>query len=432
MAIKADIRLSVAEKEASKKKFTAEKDNIIRSLDRLQREVNNVQSWWKGESGAAFVEKFAKTKAKITSGLEGRVADYCVLMDATVDALLEADKQLAAKVGVETKFTRQAGSSWQAGLPPSAGSIGNLHVREAFESQGNTVNWQAGTEPGKSTITVSFKNGGEQTLTEGKDYYISDGRAHFYNNVRAILEANGAKVDFAETPGGGSTITVSMPAELPGRTGYIVITTLVEGKDYFIGADWKAHFTDMKYGPLPPMTKDAMAGASSVAAKYYDSGDYLGFKVTLEDWFKQSTSSNCSATAAAIVQQICGDKTYTRDCIMDKAWTGKINWADAGMVYSNPASEEAALDKILEELAAGRMAVYKVNGSSDAHWVTICGYQVCDDAEGPYDLRNFIIIDPADGQEKSLAPRYTTYDRETKGGAKGGSKKPAVVILKQE
>ena len=98
MAGNVDIQLSVEAKEASKKKFITERDNIITSLEKLQREVNNVQNWWKGQSGVAFMEKFTQVKAEIKAGIEGCVADYCQLMDATVEAHMEADRQLAAKV----------------------------------------------------------------------------------------------------------------------------------------------------------------------------------------------------------------------------------------------------------------------------------------------------------------------------------------------
>ena len=98
MAANADIQVSVESKEASKKKFNTERDKIVSSLEQLQREVNNVQGWWKGESGKAFMEKFTKVKTEIKAGIEGCVADYCALMDATVEAHLDADRQLAAKV----------------------------------------------------------------------------------------------------------------------------------------------------------------------------------------------------------------------------------------------------------------------------------------------------------------------------------------------
>ena len=98
MATNADLQVSIQAKENSIKKFNTERDNIIASLSKLQREVDNVQGWWKGESGRAFMEKFTEVKETIKTGIEGCVADYCHLMEATVDAHLEADRQLAAKV----------------------------------------------------------------------------------------------------------------------------------------------------------------------------------------------------------------------------------------------------------------------------------------------------------------------------------------------
>jgi len=98
MANNPDIQVSVEAKNTSIKKFNTERDNIISSLERLQREVNNVQGWWKGASGVAFMEKFTQVKEEIKNGITGCVADYCNLMDATVAAHLDADQQLAAKV----------------------------------------------------------------------------------------------------------------------------------------------------------------------------------------------------------------------------------------------------------------------------------------------------------------------------------------------
>ena len=59
-------------------------------------------------------------------------------------------------------------------------------VRASFEADpnlaegGEAIKWQAGTEPGTSTITVSFKNGDTLILHEKTDYYIDeDWKAHF-------------------------------------------------------------------------------------------------------------------------------------------------------------------------------------------------------------------------------------------------------------
>jgi len=134
------------------------------------------------------------------------------------------------------------------------GELGpNQPIRAFFEAKGFTVDWIAGESAGVSTIILTSLNGGKLTLKEGVDYYIGpDGKSYFYNNVRAMLEANGVKVEYNKTSGGGSTITVTMPIDSPFSTGGVAVTTLIEGKDYTIGADGKAHFIGDAYGPLPP------------------------------------------------------------------------------------------------------------------------------------------------------------------------------------
>ena len=128
----------------------------------------------------------------------------------------------------------------------------NQHIRTFFEAKGYTVDWIAGATAGASTIILTSPNGDKRTLQEGVDYYITDGKSYFYNNVRVLLEANGAKVEYKQSSGGGSTITVTMPIDSPFSTGGVAVATLVEGKDYFIGADNKAHFLGDAYGPPPP------------------------------------------------------------------------------------------------------------------------------------------------------------------------------------
>jgi murein DD-endopeptidase MepM/ murein hydrolase activator NlpD len=132
-------------------------------------------------------------------------------------------------------------------IQPSKTLSPGIPVRSIFESRSDveSVVWER-TEDGKSIITVTFNNGKPpQILTEGEDYYIGkDGNAYLYNNVRTIAEAGGAEVDFKKNPEDGSTITVTMPS------GEVV--TLIEGEDYIIGEDGKAHFLDETHGPLPP------------------------------------------------------------------------------------------------------------------------------------------------------------------------------------
>jgi len=181
------------------------------------------------------------------------------------------------------------GVSYNNTLPTNADSS---LVRSVFESRSDVekVDWKR-TESGKSTITITFKDKRDpQILYEGVDYYIGNNeRAYFYNNVRTLLEAGGAKVDYTKYKyKEGSIITVSQKGMPP--------QTLVEGKDYYIGADGKAHFLDMTYGPLPPVASSAQwipssileYNGSSEAAKYFR--DYEK-KFTRFEWNQEKIDS---------------------------------------------------------------------------------------------------------------------------------------------
>ena len=452
-------------------------------LKQMQGYVREEEDSWTSAQYLAGSLNYANMAPSIRDGLRG-ASDALKRLEAFLEGFREHEQAVeefdreSARLLNSIQYTGSedvALNGWadeQVEIDPSlmnsilwGGAGPNMHIRSLFESQGYTVDWASGATAHTSTITLTSPNGEQQTLQEGVDYYIKDDNAYFYNNVRSILEASGAKVDYNPIPGGGSSITVTMPIVSPFSTGGVAVTTLVEGKDYTIGADGKAHFVGDAHGPLPPgavaaptpaptptptpastptsapqpapaptpqpaPVLPAQAPADSVAAKYYESGEYLGLKVKIESWFKQTTNMNCSATAAAIVQQVSGNSKYTIEYIMKNAWVVEdgvvkgIIWGDAGMAYSNPASEEAALEKVLTELVVGRMSAYKVNGTDDSHWVAVCGYQVCEDSTGPYDLRNFIIIDPADGTQMRLGDKYVTYNR--------GNGKPAIVTIKQE
>jgi hypothetical protein len=135
----------------------------------------------------------------------------------------------------------------------------DLRVRATFEARSDitSVGWQPGETKGNSTIIITFMNGETQVLHEGADYYIDkDGKACFCNNVRTMLEAAGATVEYEKTPGGGSTIKVSKDG--------VAVGVLVEGTDYLIGQDGKAHFTNNTEAMLNRLINDKKLGLSAI------------------------------------------------------------------------------------------------------------------------------------------------------------------------
>jgi hypothetical protein len=89
---------------------------------------------------------------------------------------------------------------------------------------------------------------------------------------------------------------------MPAGMEYMALATLVEGKDYFIGADGKAHFKDMTYGPVPPVAVESSSkiDAKSVQEAFQNIGDYDNYAglqcVDLSRWFIDTYTTLNSTT----------------------------------------------------------------------------------------------------------------------------------------
>jgi len=223
-------------------------------------------------------------------------------MDKTVEEFLEKDRQIAQTVMAYTVNSPPAKKpvmlpGAMTNLAYSLPNPSPTQVRALFEARGDVdkVEWER-TGAGQSIITITYKDGRDpQILEEGKDYYIKDDKSYFYNNVRGILEAQGVKVDWQKMPDGGSTIDLSLPVKMPAGTEFMTFATLVEGKDYFIGADGKAHFLDTAYGQLPPgVTSTPTEPNKSVSSSTTNSTstDVTGSKDNAKVTFGSSVNSS--------------------------------------------------------------------------------------------------------------------------------------------
>jgi RHS repeat-associated protein len=84
-------------------------------------------------------------------------------------------------------------------------------------------------------------------LYEGEDYYIgNDGNAYFYNNVRTIMKSRGWEINNCPIADKDKNELIFTKEERPG---VVVTQTLIKGIDYYIGANGKAQFVDLAYGP---------------------------------------------------------------------------------------------------------------------------------------------------------------------------------------
>ena len=421
-------------------------------------------------------------------------------------ALEEWDRESAGLLGNIPQIKREdIKDRWPLELVEA---LSNLQIRQLFESQGAKVDWDGATR----TITITFQNGDTQTLAEGEDFHIvngvahfivreahkvtdyvpnakwdaatrtisyldsagnpmldkngepivlrehvdfycsSEGKAYYYNNVRTMLEASGATVDYQKTPGGGSTIAIAgITAATAAIAGALIIgerVVLTEGVHYYIGADGRAHFYDKTFGAPPPGPVKSTVTSSGKIILPSGTGEYMREPVMVpnadkaayyykqENYQSSSGNNTCSATTIAIGLSILLDREITPYMVMggnpDKDSKVNMTWINGvGMSWSTSGGNRvpfsiaertheeavaASLHAAYAELQAGRPVGIVANGSYDEHYVIAIGYQNV----GGSDWGNFIIIDPTGGQIKQLSV-YDPYNR--------GTGRPAIVKL---
>jgi len=92
------IQLSEGEARSAISNLKNKKETVIGSVNNLQKEVDKVQSWWKGESAIAFVQEFQTIKDYINKNVEDCIEKYCNLLDSVIKAHQEADASIAAQI----------------------------------------------------------------------------------------------------------------------------------------------------------------------------------------------------------------------------------------------------------------------------------------------------------------------------------------------
>ena len=127
----------------------------------------------------------------------------------------------------------RSGAGYSGGVDGSKYTPSGVPVRSTNRSQGNKVEW----DNKNRSIIITAPNHEPITLKEGKDFYVAaDNIAYYYNNPNNMVTKSiaDASSGFKRNGNGGlSTITFST------STG---ISTLMEGKDYYIGNDGRAYF----------------------------------------------------------------------------------------------------------------------------------------------------------------------------------------------
>lgn len=67
------------------------------TVNNLQRDISNVKSWWEGDSSAAFVEEFTKSKKEFDKMIEC-IEKYGNLLSKAIEIQQKADADIARQM----------------------------------------------------------------------------------------------------------------------------------------------------------------------------------------------------------------------------------------------------------------------------------------------------------------------------------------------
>lgn len=91
------IKLSASEASSAVRTIKGKAQEAQNTVNNLQRDVNNVKSWWEGDSSVAFVDEFTKSKKEFDKMVEC-INKYADLLTKAIDIQQKADADIARQM----------------------------------------------------------------------------------------------------------------------------------------------------------------------------------------------------------------------------------------------------------------------------------------------------------------------------------------------
>lgn len=91
------IKLSAGEASSAVRTIKAKASEAQSTVNQLQRDINNVKSWWEGESAVAFVEEFTRSKKEFDKMIEC-INKYGDLLKKAIEIQQKADADIARQM----------------------------------------------------------------------------------------------------------------------------------------------------------------------------------------------------------------------------------------------------------------------------------------------------------------------------------------------
>jgi len=91
------VKISISEANAAVRAIKSKANEAQNTVNRLQRDIGNVMSWWEGDSAVAFVNEFEKSKKDFDKMIEC-INRYGDLLTRAIKIQQDADAEIARKM----------------------------------------------------------------------------------------------------------------------------------------------------------------------------------------------------------------------------------------------------------------------------------------------------------------------------------------------
>jgi WXG100 family type VII secretion target len=91
------IKLNANDANSAVRGIKSKASDAQNTVNQLQRDINNLKSWWEGDSAVAFVDEFTKSKKEFDKMIEC-INKYGDLLTKAIEIQQEADEKIAQQM----------------------------------------------------------------------------------------------------------------------------------------------------------------------------------------------------------------------------------------------------------------------------------------------------------------------------------------------
>ena len=93
------IQLSEAEGLSAEGRIKSKTNAWLQNMSTIEKEVQSMASWFKGETGAALITLYYTCQTEIKKEIDQFITDYNKTLQKAIRSLMEADMQIASAIG---------------------------------------------------------------------------------------------------------------------------------------------------------------------------------------------------------------------------------------------------------------------------------------------------------------------------------------------